>query len=136
MQVTHSSINNATTPSLRRDAVQSASVDQKVLPAKKVKESTNVESALDAPTRAQVSRAQASIRFDETAINFIENQKDSTSQFKSNQAVSNQENASAQSINKEDISRQNQYAVNSYQGVNNLAQRESVQQMLGVDLFA
>lgn len=136
MQVTHSSINNATTPSLRRDAVQSASVDQKVLPAKKVKESTNVESALDAPTRAQVSRAQASIRFDEAAINFIENQKDSTSQFKSNQAVSNQENASAQSINKEDISRQNQYAVNSYQGVNNLAQRESVQQMLGVDLFA
>ncbi|RHW74861.1 hypothetical protein [Colwellia sp. RSH04] len=131
MQVTHSSINNATTPSLRRDAVQSTSVDQKVGPTKKAIESTDVESALYAPTRAQ-----ASIRFDEAAINFIENQKESTSQFNSNQTVINQEKASEQSINKEDISRQNQYAVNSYQGINNLAQRESVQQMLGVDLFA
>ncbi len=44
--------------------------------------------------------------------------------------------ASQNPTSKEQVSFQNQTAVNQYQAVGNLAQRESVQQMFGVDLFA
>jgi len=42
----------------------------------------------------------------------------------------------AKGLPKDNISSQNQSAVSSYQSIGNLAQRESVQQLLGIDLFA
>lgn len=45
-------------------------------------------------------------------------------------------NQSAEQLAKEQIPLHNQSAVSSYQMIGNLAQRESVQQMLGVDVFA
>jgi hypothetical protein len=57
-----------------------------------------------------------------------------------NQLVHQQSTAAVSGSNefiaKDHISRQNKTAVSSYQHIDNLAQRESVQKLLGVDLYA
>ncbi len=71
------------------------------------------------------SQAQSGIIIDEQAIAFFEQQQHA----KSNNHYSD-------SLNQDRPSSKNETAVASYQAVDNLAQRESVHQMFGVDLFA
>ncbi|MBL4942033.1 MAG: hypothetical protein JKY81_10265 [Colwellia sp.] len=72
-------------------------------------------------------QAQPSIVIDEQAIAL----------FKESQAIlSTQTKTSSGSANQDRPLAKNETAVASYQAVSNLAQRESVQQLFGVDLFA
>ncbi len=75
-------------------------------------------------------QAKSSIIIDEQAIALFE-QSQSSAPI---QAQSNKDSFS--SAGQDQPSAKNETAVASYQTVGNLAQRESVQQMFGVDLFA
>lgn len=70
------------------------------------------------------SQAQSGIVIDDKAIALFQQQ-----QAKSTNDYSN-------ALNQDQPSSKNETAVASYQAIDNLAQRESVQQMFGVDLFA
>ncbi len=76
------------------------------------------------------NQAQPSIVIDEQAIALFE-------QTQSSQLSTSKPNhESSSSASQDQPSLKNETAVASYQTVGNLAQRETVQQMLGVDLFA
>jgi len=74
--------------------------------------------------QAANKQAEPSIIFDEQAIALFEQQKPQTAK------------ASFSSTEQDQPSAHNETAVASYQAVNNLAKRESVQQLFGVDVFA
>ena len=57
-------------------------------------------------------------------------------QLQANATKLNSSNGSFSAIDKDKPSPKNETAVASYQAVGNLAQRESVQQLFGVDVFA
>ena len=89
-------------------------------------------------TRNQVKQAeranqpQGTVDFDEKTLAELERAAQSLAP-KNNAELNSQ---SSPQFEKEQITRNNQTAVSSYQLVGNLAQRESVQSMMGVDLFA
>ena len=80
--------------------------------------------------KAASKQAQPSIVIDEQAIALFKESEAS----QSTQTQPNKEHSS--SANQDQPSAKNETAVASYQAVGNLAQRESVQQLFGVDLFA
>lgn len=80
--------------------------------------------------QATTKQTQPSIVIDEQAIALFKENEAS----QSTQAQPNKEKLS--SASQDQPSLKNETAVASYQTVSNLAQRESVQQLLGVDLFA
>lgn len=87
------------------------------------------ESTVDRVTKVDSEQppkkqAKPSIVYDEQAIALFEQQKPPTA------------NASFSSTEQDQPSTHNETAVASYQAVNNLAKRESVQQLFGVDVFA
>lgn len=57
-------------------------------------------------------------------------------QFEANAAKSTLDSSSFSATDQDKPSPKNQTAVASYQAIGNLAQRESVQQLFGVDIFA
>jgi len=82
-----------------------------------------------------------SFELDEAAIAYYESSASSNqlTQHESSGGNFNSDNTSQgfnNRFSKDNISSQNQSAVSSYQSIGNLAQRESVQQLLGIDLFA
>lgn len=99
-----------------------------------------------AETTAEIKQVQpsskqtkASIVVNEQAIALFEkNQVEQNQAFQSAQAQLNKNDFSFNdsSANKDQPSAKNEIAVASYQAVGNLAQRESVQQLFGVDVFA
>jgi|TARA_R110001583_G_scaffold21308_4_gene80902 hypothetical protein len=77
-------------------------------------------------------QANQGIVVDQQAIALFEK-----NQFEANAAKSTVSNSTfAAAADKDKPSPQNESAVASYQAVGNLAQRESVQQLFGVDIFA
>ena len=92
----------------------------------------SVRAVVSETEQEQASNKQVtpSIVIDEQAIALFEQ---SQASFSSNAQSSNE---SASSASKDQPSAKNETAVASYQAVGNLAQRESVQKLLGVDLFA
>jgi len=92
----------------------------------------SVRAVVSETEQEQASNKQVtpSIVIDEQAIALFEQSKASLS---SNAQSSN---GSVFSANQDQPSAKNETAVASYQAVGNLAQRESVQKLLGVDLFA
>jgi len=116
MQINQSPFNGMNSQQVKRPSSEVSfikKVEQSELHANKVNATSYITPSME---RAE----QGKIRFDESAVDIM----------------AKQGHLNAESLTKDDISRQNQHAVNSYQNVNNLAQRENVQQMLGVDLFA
>ncbi|QBG35313.1 hypothetical protein [Litorilituus sediminis] len=79
----------------------------------------------------RVNQPQDTVNFDEKTLAELER---STQLFAVNNSELNYQNSNQ--LAKEQITRNNQTAISSYQLVGNLAQRESVQSMMGVDLFA
>jgi len=87
------------------------------------------ERSAEPVSQVEQSQEKPSIVIDEQAIAlFKENEK---SQIGNNSFSSDNDSAS-----QDQPSAKNETAVASYQAVGNLAQRESVQQLFGVDLFA
>ena len=91
--------------------------------------------------KTQNSQADTNSRqrldFDEQAISLIE--RDQLAQFDSrNAGQSNQQNGQSNNYNSgyDSPSSQNQLAVAAYQSVGAIAQRDDIQQIFGVDLFA
>ncbi|MEH6596432.1 MAG: hypothetical protein V7736_12885 [Colwellia polaris] len=91
--------------------------------------------------KAQNAQADTNSRqrldFDEQAISLIE--RDQLAQFDSRNAEqSNQQNGQSNNPNSgyDSPSSQNQLAVAAYQSVGAIAQRDDIQQIFGVDLFA
>tara|TARA_B110000467_G_C18080807_1_gene346528 strand:+ start:240 stop:635 length:396 start_codon:yes stop_codon:yes gene_type:complete len=74
------------------------------------------------------------VELNEAAIAFLESKQAQGDLVQ--QADEFSVNSSDEEFAKETISSQNQTAVSSYQAIGNLAQRESVQQLLGIDLYA
>ena len=72
-------------------------------------------------------QAKESIVYDEQAVALFEQNQ---------QSQVTQAPQSNESFSSDQPSAQNETAVASYQAINNLAQRESVQQLFGVDVFA
>ncbi|MGL1958149.1 MAG: hypothetical protein OCD00_12620 [Colwellia sp.] len=72
---------------------------------------------------------------DESAIAFFENNQLTKNDTAQSNTQTNTQSTFAQTAS-DHISSQNKTAVSAYKTVNNLAQRESVQQLFGVDLFA
>jgi|GEM_PF-1314239 len=97
------------------------------------KSSTPIKSSATSPEQQKHStveqslanQAQSGIVIDEKAVALFEQQQHA--KLNSNYSGS---------LNQDQPSSKNETAVASYQAVDNLAQRESVQQMFGVDLFA
>ena len=91
--------------------------------------------ALDQSSNKQ---AQASIVIDEQAIALYEQSQALQSAQSTSPTESSKESFSFEksSASQDQPSAKNETAVASYQAVGNLAQRESVQQLFGVDLFA
>ena len=91
--------------------------------------------ALDQSSNKQ---AQDSIVIDEQAIALYEQSQALQSSQSTSPTASTKESFSfeASSASQDQPSAKNETAVASYQAVGNLAQRESVQQLFGVDLFA
>lgn len=108
----------------------------------------------------QSAQSKQNFELDEKTIAFLEKHRLESTQSQSTQSQSTQfQNSQVQKdqvpnqvipqddsrtdfanssefIAKDQVSFQNQTAVSSYQRINNLAQRESVQQLLGIDLYA
>jgi hypothetical protein len=91
--------------------------------------------------KAQNAQADTNSRqrldFDEQAISLIE--RDQLAQFDSRSTEqSNQQNGQSNNSNSgyDSPSNQNQLAVAAYQSVGAIAQRDDIQQIFGVDLFA
>lgn len=91
--------------------------------------------------KAQNAQADTNSRqrldFDEQAISLIE--RDQLTQFDSRSTEqSNQQNGQSNNSNSgyDSPSNQNQLAVAAYQSVGAIAQRDDIQQIFGVDLFA
>lgn len=78
-------------------------------------------------------QAKPSIVIDEQAIALFEQDQVSTTQAQSNKESFSFEKSSA---NQDQPSAKNETAVASYEAIDNLAKRESVQKLFGVDLFA
>jgi hypothetical protein len=77
-------------------------------------------------------QANENIVVDQQAIALFEK-----NQFEANATKSNESSSTfAAAADKDKPSTRNESAVASYQAVGNLAQRESVQQLFGVDIFA
>lgn len=76
-------------------------------------------------------QAQQGIIADQQAIALFEK-----NQFEANAAKFTASSSSFSATDKDKPSPKNETAVASYQAVGNLAQRESVQQLFGVDVFA
>lgn len=94
----------------------------------------NEEAKSSRNTVEQAERAnqfQDTVNFDEKTLAELER---SAQLFTANNSELNYQNSNQ--LAKEQITRNNQTAISSYQLVGNLAQRESVQSMMGVDLFA
>jgi len=84
-------------------------------------------------------QAKASIVIDEQAIALFEQNQAEQNQFAvSTQTQPNKDNSSFKesSASQDQPPAKNETAVASYQAVGNLAQRESVQQLFGVDVYA
>jgi len=94
-----------------------------------------VEQAVDSQKQAQQKQAQQGFELDAQTLSFLENNQE-PSQLVRQQDTGTDSNQSNKFTAKDQISSQNQTAVSSYQNINNLAQRESVQQLLGIDLYA
>ena len=78
--------------------------------------------------------SKQSVELNEAAIAFLESKEAQGELVQQGNEFS--ANSSDEEFAKETISSQNQTAVSSYQAIGNLAQRESVQQLLGIDLYA
>jgi hypothetical protein len=98
---------------------------------------------------AKPAQQKQSFKLDEATIAFLESNQQQNYQEKNYQeqgqlVQKNDSIANFSSVNesidkdiiKESVSSQNKTAVSSYQQIDNLAQRESVQQLLGIDLYA
>ena len=113
-------------------------------PATSIKSSVrSVEPAVVSDIEQELSsnnQAKPSIIIDEQAIALFEKNQVEKNQTEQNQAsFSTPEQSSKQSFapaSQDQPSAKNESAVANYQAVGNLAQRESVQQLFGVDLFA
>ncbi|MBL4910708.1 MAG: hypothetical protein JKX78_11945 [Alteromonadaceae bacterium] len=94
----------------------------------------NQQAKTVAPNEKQVAIEKSPQRIDNNkkAIALLEKQVKQNIQKESSTNTINNSNK----INVDQPIGQNLNAVNAYQSVNNLAQRESIQSMLGVDLFA
>ncbi len=79
----------------------------------------------------RANQSQETVNFDEKTLAELER---SAQLFAVDNSELNYQNSNQ--LAKEQITRNNQTAISSYQLVGNLAQRESVQSMMGVDLFA
>ena len=89
---------------------------------------TELKPEQDKPSKKQPSQA---IVIDQQAIELFEK-----NQFEATVAKPSTYNDTYASPDKDQPSFKNESAVSSYQAVGNLAQRESVQKLFGVDLFA
>jgi len=99
-------------------------------PIAPIKNSERTAEPVSQVEQATTKQTQPSIVIDEQAIALFKENEAS----QSTQAQPNKEKFS--SASQDQPSLKNETAVASYQTVSNLAQRESVQQLLGVDLFA
>jgi len=155
MQTINSSFNNIALGTGNNVPVNPAQVKNKVnaITGKQVTEKQLVERQ-DKPVKAeqfsnsskQVEQNEAkpaqqkqNFKLDEAAIAFLESNQQQSQLVQKNEMTANFSSANesiTKDITKESISSQNQTAVSSYQQVGNLAQRESVQQLLGIDLYA
>ena len=110
------------------------------VPAQEQREKISNEENKPQNSQADTNSRQR-LDFDEQAISLIE--RDQLAQFDSQNAgqsnqQSNQQNGQSNNYNSgyDSPSSQNQLAVAAYQSVGAIAQRDDIQQIFGVDLFA
>ncbi len=108
---------------------KSLKTEQELTSQKKAKQHETKQS------EAKQYQQKQSFELDEATLAFLENNQEQSQLVQKNEATTGFSD-STKFIAKENISSQNQTAVSSYQKVGNLAQRESVQQLLGIDLYA
>lgn len=124
------------TPSYLRDG-QLNSVKRDVAPKESLaigKVNEEAQRASGKPAKVEEDKQpQQTLNFDEKTLTELEQAAQSLALSSNSEGLANQE---TNSLAKEQISRNNLSAVSSYQLVGSLAQRESVQSMMGVDLFA
>lgn len=123
-----------------------AAVKNKVQPLVGTNDSANkAEQVLSATKQAQQNQdkqnslqsTKQSFELDEATIAFFKNNQAQSQLVKDKSADSYSASAALDdNFSKDSISFQNRNAVSSYQSIGNLAQRESVQQIFGVDVFA
>jgi len=141
MQSINSSFNNLGLAAGNTVSISPAHVKNGVNPlsgkqiADKQSRPERVEQAVDSQKQAQQKQAQQGFELDAQTLSFLENNQE-PSQLVRQQDTGTDSNQSSKFTAKDQISSQNQTAVSSYQNINNLAQRESVQQLLGIDLYA
>ncbi|PCI63620.1 MAG: hypothetical protein COB35_00865 [Gammaproteobacteria bacterium] len=96
----------------------------------------NQQAKIAAQEEKQTSAAKTVARLDvnEQAIALLDQQAVNKSGLKSENKSG--KNSTFANAGLDQPSKQNLSAINTYQSVNNLTQRENIQSMLGVDLFA
>jgi len=101
------------------------------------RETFNAEESQRQRSQADIDNRQR-LDIDEQAIALIEREQSAGVDSRNNQSQSNQHNNQQNSYHRayDAPSNQNQLAVAAYQSVNTIAQRDSIEQVFGVDLFA
>jgi hypothetical protein len=149
MQLINSSLNNLRFAAANNMAINAGSVKKTVNPfsseqlakqpigEKQGKPSYNEQGVDNKPAqqiKVKSTQLPQSFELDEATLAFLQGTQ---TQYQSVQSQgSGFFSDSNEFIVKDYISRQNISAVSSYQAISNLAQRESVQKLLGVDLYA
>ena len=119
-------------------ATENKTVEKQNKPVKTEQTLTSQKQAQQ--NEATQSQQKQSFELDEATLAFLQNNQEQNNQEQSQLVQKNESTAdfsgSNEFIAKDNVSSQNQTAVSSYQKIDNLAQRESVQQLLGIDLYA
>ena len=137
MQISSSTANHNALPINRTKAT----ADSSVLAVRGVREKTKIDSAVanvsteeKAANKTEQTKTLEKFNVDEQA--FQQAQQVLYPQASSSSSQSDFSQNSSKSTAYDEPSEQNHSAVTTYQTINNLAQRDQVQQIFGVDVFA